>query len=255
MSDIVHDAIKACSRCGGEFPATTEYFYRNANSSDGLCSRCKRCEKARVKEWWERNPQKGKAQRSRVRSLDPEKHKEYDRVYRQRMRDRLESIKALEGKLDAQAEVIEKQAVEASKASWRIQELEARVAQQLAALQLAYRKHHLEDDTVGWDELSDALLNALCESMGDAAFQAWAGAKVKELQAALLQQPAIRYEPVPEDTIEMVDDRTRVEIVTIDGRRGVGTQLWTDEHWEKIDFTPIPNDWMVCRKVEGESNE
>lgn len=43
----------------------------------------------------------------------------------------------------------------------------------LAAVKLAYRKHHLGDDSIGWDELSEALLNALCNSMGDEGFQAW----------------------------------------------------------------------------------
>ena len=45
--------------------------------------------------------------------------------------------------------------------------------QLLEAVKLAYRKHHLEDDSVGWDELTSALCDALCEAMGDAAFQAW----------------------------------------------------------------------------------
>jgi hypothetical protein len=43
----------------------------------------------------------------------------------------------------------------------------------LEACKLAYRKHHLGDDRVGWDELSDALLCALCNEMGDYCFQMW----------------------------------------------------------------------------------
>lgn len=43
----------------------------------------------------------------------------------------------------------------------------------LEAVKLAYRKHHLEDTAIGWDELSEALQDALCEAMGDAEFQAW----------------------------------------------------------------------------------
>lgn len=45
--------------------------------------------------------------------------------------------------------------------------------QLLEAAKLAYRKHHLGDDSIGWDELSEALQNALCEAMGDRAFVAW----------------------------------------------------------------------------------
>ncbi|QOX81046.1 hypothetical protein FY034_18900 (plasmid) [Trichlorobacter lovleyi] len=43
----------------------------------------------------------------------------------------------------------------------------------LEAVKLAYRKHHLDDDMVGWSELSDKLCNALCNAMGDAGFQIW----------------------------------------------------------------------------------
>jgi len=41
------------------------------------------------------------------------------------------------------------------------------------ALQLAYRKHHLLDDSVGSTELSDALLDAICALIGDTEFQSW----------------------------------------------------------------------------------
>lgn len=43
----------------------------------------------------------------------------------------------------------------------------------LEALKLAYRKHHLGDDSIGWSELSDTMLNALCEAMGDREYLAW----------------------------------------------------------------------------------
>ena len=40
-------------------------------------------------------------------------------------------------------------------------------------LKMAYRKHVLGDDAIGWDELGDTLKDALCEIMGDEAFVAW----------------------------------------------------------------------------------
>lgn len=43
----------------------------------------------------------------------------------------------------------------------------------LEAVKLAYRKHYLGDDIIGWGELSEKLMNALCEAMDDEAFQAW----------------------------------------------------------------------------------
>jgi len=52
----------------------------------------------------------------------------------------------------------------------RLSYLETRM---LKALQMAYRKHYLSDESIGWDELSDILLNALCDVMGDKGYQNW----------------------------------------------------------------------------------
>ena len=43
----------------------------------------------------------------------------------------------------------------------------------LEACKAAYRKHYLNDDSIGWDELSDIMLDALCNEMGDVGFQEW----------------------------------------------------------------------------------
>ena len=43
----------------------------------------------------------------------------------------------------------------------------------LSAVQFAYRKHHLGDDSIGWNELSDILLNALCNAMGEKGYRKW----------------------------------------------------------------------------------
>jgi cytochrome c553 len=43
----------------------------------------------------------------------------------------------------------------------------------LKAVKAAYRKHHLGDDSIGWDELSEIMLNALCNAMGDEEFNRW----------------------------------------------------------------------------------
>lgn len=46
-------------------------------------------------------------------------------------------------------------------------------AQMLEALKLAYRKHCLDDPEVGSEELGNALLDAICEAIGDEGYQAW----------------------------------------------------------------------------------
>lgn len=51
----------------------------------------------------------------------------------------------------------------------------------LGAVKAAYRKHHLNDDSIGWQELSEILFNALTESMGDGEFNKWLKEVEKEL--------------------------------------------------------------------------
>ena len=41
----------------------------------------------------------------------------------------------------------------------------------LDACKLAYRKHVLNDDSIGWDELGNSLLNAICNEIGDDGYQ------------------------------------------------------------------------------------
>jgi hypothetical protein len=58
----------------------------------------------------------------------------------------------------------------------QVERLEAeidRLRHLLPVLQLTYRKHALNDDSIGWDELTETMLTALTEAMGDQAFQAW----------------------------------------------------------------------------------
>ena len=43
----------------------------------------------------------------------------------------------------------------------------------LNAVQMAYRKHCLSDDSIGWAELDDILLSALCEAMTDEGYLKW----------------------------------------------------------------------------------
>lgn len=43
----------------------------------------------------------------------------------------------------------------------------------LDACKLAYRKHVLNDDSIGWDELGNCLLDAICNEIGDDGYQQW----------------------------------------------------------------------------------
>ena len=41
----------------------------------------------------------------------------------------------------------------------------------MKTLKRCYRKHHLMDESIGWNELSHELCDTLCEAMGDAGYQ------------------------------------------------------------------------------------
>ena len=43
----------------------------------------------------------------------------------------------------------------------------------LYAVKMAYRKHVLNDESIGWAELDDILKEALCNKLGDDGFLLW----------------------------------------------------------------------------------
>lgn len=43
----------------------------------------------------------------------------------------------------------------------------------ILVLQMAYRKHVLDDDTIGWQELEDRLRDGLLDALGPEGFEAW----------------------------------------------------------------------------------
>lgn len=43
----------------------------------------------------------------------------------------------------------------------------------LEAVQIAYRKHHMGDESIGWNELADQLQVVLAKVMGNKDYQAW----------------------------------------------------------------------------------
>jgi hypothetical protein len=49
--------VRACTGCGQVFAATTDNFYRNNQTRDGLTQQCKACKRAVTKEWRARNPE------------------------------------------------------------------------------------------------------------------------------------------------------------------------------------------------------
>ena len=111
--------MKKCSKCGGEFPATSEYFNKGKNRRYEFRGECKTCQKeyrkqhyeensdkekaisrawkeanpervrANTKEWRDANSEKANANTKAWAKLNPEKVKALGRAYREANRDKL----------------------------------------------------------------------------------------------------------------------------------------------------------------------
>lgn len=68
---------KRCTKCGQEFPATTEYFHRHKNKLDGLRPRCKQCrhEETLASYWAE--PEKSRQKQREMYPRWREAHRAY----------------------------------------------------------------------------------------------------------------------------------------------------------------------------------
>jgi len=51
-------------------------------------------------------------------------------------------------------------------------------------LKLVYRKHVCNDDSIGWDELSDKLCDCICRIAGEVEFNTW----VEQLTEATIKE-------------------------------------------------------------------
>jgi len=49
-------------------------------------------------------------------------------------------------------------------------------------LQMVYRKHHLGDESIGWEELSDKMLDVLGTVMGDEEFVNWQELELERIE-------------------------------------------------------------------------
>jgi hypothetical protein len=81
---------KRCTKCGQEFPATSEYFTRQKQGKYGFTSTCKPCHRTLERDYREANPEK-KRERTRLyyERHKPEidrKHKHYRNVKRDAIR-------------------------------------------------------------------------------------------------------------------------------------------------------------------------
>lgn len=100
--------MKTCSKCGQDFPATTEYFYPEKRRGPGaLRSTCKTCSAIQVKatrdpekkreydqRWAEANRDKRRSSVREWRARNLEEQRERERLTKRHDPDRLEKVKA-----------------------------------------------------------------------------------------------------------------------------------------------------------------
>lgn len=80
---------KTCTKCDNQFPATPEYFYRDASKSDGMQSCCKPCQQTRNRHYYEANAEKERERVRQYREMNPDKVRDKDRRYRTANRDKV----------------------------------------------------------------------------------------------------------------------------------------------------------------------
>lgn len=68
---------KRCSKCGAEYPATTEYFYSERRRPGGIRAECKACTYKRTKDWAESNPDKRLKITREYRKRNPNADRDY----------------------------------------------------------------------------------------------------------------------------------------------------------------------------------
>lgn len=95
--------MKTCSKCGKEYPATTEYFHKNAQLKDGLCKICKKCKSEYDREIYKKKEKLKKRKRSDIQAeLDKKAEEGYQKILNEPrdygIGDKLNTLKLENGK-------------------------------------------------------------------------------------------------------------------------------------------------------------
>lgn len=80
---------KRCTKCGNEYPATAEYFYRDNRAKDGLKFRCKKCKGGEFRKWQQENWQYVTDYMTVYRQENKEHIAETTQEYRQKHREKI----------------------------------------------------------------------------------------------------------------------------------------------------------------------
>ena len=80
MTDII--PRKRCTKCGDEYPATTDYFHARSDRKSGIKSECKSCGDLRQRNHYASNIEEAHQEQKRYRDANPERNKKRLREYR-----------------------------------------------------------------------------------------------------------------------------------------------------------------------------
>lgn len=80
--------MKMCSKCKIEYPATTEYFTKDKNRTDGLFSCCKKCKNEISKKSYHKNIEENHRKRKEWRDNNKEIKSAQDKLYREKLKNR-----------------------------------------------------------------------------------------------------------------------------------------------------------------------
>ena len=83
---------KICGLCGGEFPATLEYFRKKQSGKNGLTGRCRKCLGDINKKYYEDNKEAFSRKVNEWKLKNRDKVKEISKGYQQRRRSKMKKI-------------------------------------------------------------------------------------------------------------------------------------------------------------------
>lgn len=81
--------LKRCSKCGQEFPSTTDHFSPNKHHKDGLQSACRACRCASQKQYYQANSDERREYSRRYGRANREQRHEYNQEYYEANHNRL----------------------------------------------------------------------------------------------------------------------------------------------------------------------
>ena len=81
------EQYKTCKQCKKSLPLSA--FYKNKSSSDGHGTRCKPCDKAKVKQWQKDNPEKTKINKQKSLTKNRDSKKISNAIWRSKNKDKI----------------------------------------------------------------------------------------------------------------------------------------------------------------------